>query len=143
MTCPKLFPKLFSCYSHSLSVSKAIVHCSCRLLHIQQSLKVNVKLNSLALQYRHYSDIKGSSDEDAEKSQDTKIASGGLRNYKVFEDFDSPVILDIDEERRLLEENPEYLQEMQKRERGDRFFGMNLSRKLCCSAAALKCVFIF
>ncbi|KAK7574376.1 hypothetical protein V9T40_011567 [Parthenolecanium corni] len=67
-------------------------------------------------------------DEDAEKSQDTKIASGGLRNYKVFEDFDSPVILDIDEERRLLEENPEYLQEMQKRERGDRFFGMNLSR---------------
>lgn len=130
MNSPKLFPKLFSCYFSSSSLSRTIVHCTCRPLHIQQGLKVNPYLNSFLLHYRCYSDAKRSNDENNEEPRSKEIVGSGLSNYDVFQDSDSTEILDIDEERRLLEENPEHFQNILQKEKPNRFFGMNLKRKL-------------
>lgn len=128
MNSPKLLPKLFSLYN-TLAVSRAKIHCTCRLLRIQQSLKLTTKLNSFAVQCRSYSEEAGPSKKD-EDSQNKEIAGARLSNYTVFQDSDSPIILDVDEERRLLEENPEHLQDLQQKVKTDRFFGMNLKSNL-------------
>lgn len=123
MNSSKLLPKLFSHYVNSLSVSRAI-HCSCRPFHF---LQVNASSNSLVHHYRRYSD--GRSDDEDSKPGSKEIAGSGLSNYEIFDESKSTEILDIDEERRIMEQNPEYMQEMLRKEKPDRFFGMNLKRE--------------
>ncbi len=83
--------------------------------------------------YRQYSSENKSNDSPNESQDDTpaqsqeiKIPGASLQKYKAFEDFDSPVILDVDEERRLRLDHPEFFDEEVKKT--DEFEGMNLQR---------------
>lgn len=94
---------------------------SCSSTNTFSSKNVSRKIPSL-LNLRKYSSSSEKSDNN--EAAETNKLQAGIGKYKVFADFDSPVILDIDEERQLRLENPELFE--QEEEKPDEFIGMNL-----------------
>lgn len=95
----------------------------------------NIRCKSLfcdnSVKYRCYSFSSEQSDDQTETSVNataTTKVKAGFSKYKVFSDNESPVILDVDEERMLRLEKPE-LFEIEE-EKPDEFAGLNLESKV-------------
>ncbi|XP_065202075.1 uncharacterized protein 312 [Planococcus citri] len=120
----KNFGLLFRNVSRSVrrQTTQPALHC-CSATKICYHKNIPQKTIGL-LKLRHYSSSSEKSD-DNETTRSNKLQSG-IGKYKVFADYDSPVILDIDEERQLRLEKPELFEQEEVRE--DEFAGLNLER---------------
>lgn len=74
--------------------------------------------------FRCYSSSSEKSDDETKEAK----VKAGLGKYKFFADFDSPVILDVEEERQLRLEKPELFEVDEEKE--DEFSGINLESKI-------------
>lgn len=128
------------CWRAASVVRRSYRQCN----YVSYSNDLRIKFLIRKQELRYYSD-KESEDIMTDISEDfiqkkTRLGSftkrsstlaGIASKYKIFQNSESPVILDVDEERQLRLENPELFIEIQPKT--DPFEGMNLESKLCVS----------
>lgn len=99
--------------------------CHKNMLTTADPVTLHVKSSVYERQTRHYADDKND-DTPSRKWQLTGLR-GIAGKYKIFQDYDSPIILDVDEERELRRTNPEQLEEIVTKI--DPYAEMNLERE--------------
>lgn len=128
------------CWRAASVVRRSYRQCN----YVSYSNNLQVKFLIRKQELRYYSDreredmVTDISENFIQKK--TRLASltkrssnlaGIASKYKIFQNSESPVILDVDEEKQLRLENPELFNEIQPQI--DPFEGMNLESKFCVS----------
>lgn len=103
-------------YKHLNLLTNLNVKC----LYQNNSIRVNIyslQRFTNCYKYRNYSSEKNKQSSD-------EVFSSGNQKYDIFRDDDSPIILDVDEERNLMKDHPEIFSTAKKK---DEFEGIDLT----------------